>query len=281
MDDEVAGVFAEIDHSSAAHEPVNQEDVSTEAKAEGSETTEEKTKTEKEVDPKATAQSDEGQSQTTEESTQTNEPSKTESGTEGEQTSEDKTPESKTEQDFSDWQKTLPPPPAEYQGKKPEFNDEGQITNMNPQEYLDYTIAMAQQATRKETYTNFVESQALNVAEQIIPDIKSNPNVRRMVENTRIASILSGNPIDTVQAALQVRDLLGIAPERIQAAKSEGANSTKASIEVQKNAALETGSTQKKSDEGAKITQLQKRVQKGDDTAFAELLGVWEEKGLL
>jgi hypothetical protein len=281
--DEIAGVFDVIDTTSAAHNPVEHTEVSDTAKAEGSDSTAEteETKTESkdekqktEPEAKETGTTDEGETQQTQTDDKTVEPSKTE-------TSETKT-ETENTQDFSKWQETLPPPPAEYAGKKPEFNDDGQITNMTPQEYLDYTIGMAQQASRTENYSTFVEGKALDIAEQILPDIKTNQNVRKMVENTRIASLLSGNQMDTVQAALQVRELLGISSEKLQAAKTEGANSTKASIEIQKNAALETGSTQKKTTpQGEKISQLQKRVQKGDDIAFAELLGVWEEKGLL
>lgn len=278
--DEVAGVFDVIDTTNAAHQPVDQAEVSDTAKAEGSESTTEteETKTEKqttEPEAKETGTTDEGETQQTQTNDETVEPSKTE-------TSETKTETENSEQDFTKWQETLPPPPPEYDGKKPEFNEDGQITNMTPQEYLDYTIAMASEATRKENYSTFVEGRALDIAEQILPDIKTNENVRKMVENTRIASLLSGNQMDTVQAALQVRDLLGISTEKLQAAKTEGANSTKASIEIQQNAALETGSAQKKTtSEGEKISQLQKRVQRGDDTAFVELLNVWEEKGLL
>lgn len=281
--DEIAGVFAEIDNTSTAHSPVDQE-VSDGGSAEGAESTETETESKDqkqttEPEAKETGTTEEGETQQTQTEDKTVEPSKTETS---ETSQEDKTKTEKpTEQDFSKWKEVLPAPPPEYQGKQPEFNEDGNITNMNAQEYLDYTINVAEHRGDVKNYNNFVEGRALDVAEQIIPDIKTNPNVRKMVENTRIASILSGTPIDTVQAALQVRDLLGISPERLQAAKTEGANSTKASIEIQKNAALETGSTQKTSDESAKITQLQKRVQKGDDTAFAELLGVWEDKGLL
>ena len=33
--------------------------------------------------------------------------------------------------------------------------------------------------------------------------------------------------------------------------------------------------------ETIRVTQLQKRIKRGDDETFAELLGIWEEKGTL
>lgn len=273
--DEVAGVIGEIESASTAHNPVEQEDVS-EAQAEGAE----QTQTQESNNAEETGQSEEGQTQQTEAQDGTTKTQTSESSTE--QTDETSKTENQTEQEFPDWHKELPPPPPEYEGKKPEYNDQGQIVNMNPQEYEEYILGVTKAANAKDNYNLTVETKALDVAERILPDMKSNQAIRQMVESARIASILKGNPIDTVQAALQVRDALGIAPERLQAAKAEGANNAKASITVQKNAALENGSSQAETPKETKakqVTELQKRVARGDDLAFAELLGVLDDEG--
>lgn len=290
--DDVAGLIGEIEAEKTAHAPVDQtKEKISEPKAEGAESTpepEDKTKTESQdqkqkekpsdnkSEEKATGESPKGEPQQTSTPAEgdkkpSEEPSKTET-------------ENKTEADYSDWQKTLPPPPPDYQGKQPEFDQEtGQITNMTPQEYSEYLQEMAKLSYRKEAHTNIVEGRALDIAEQVLPEMRSNQHLRSLVENARIASILSGTPIDSVQAALQVRDALGLSKEKILAAKTEGANNAKASITVQKQAALGTGSSQKPADtsEADKITELQKRIKRGDDEAFVELLGIWEDNGTL
>lgn len=277
--DELAGVFEVIDSNSTAHDPV--EEVSTTAQAEGGESEAAATETTA-SEAQATGTTDEGATQQTE-TTETDVPLKTE--TQASETSqEDKTKtetETQTEQDFSEWKNALPPSPGDYQGKAPDFDENGRVTNMDAQEYLDYTINVAEHRLDVKNYTNLAEARALDVAEQIIPDIKTNPNVRKLVQNTRLASILNGQPIDTVQAALEVRELLGIAPERIQAAKTEGANSAKASVTIQKAAALETGSTSVPDTNADKEIDLVKRVRRGDSNAFTDLLGEWEQRGLI
>lgn len=282
---EVSGVFDVIDTESTAHDPVDQTEVSDNAQAEGGEaedqgsTEEAETKTQDESNSEESGSSEEGQSQSTEGS-ETQDKTKTQSAGSEEQT--DETSQDNTDAEVQDWTKELPPPPKEYDGKTPEVDPEtGQITNMTPQEYVEYITEQAKVATRQENYNTFVENRALDVAEKIIPDIKSNPAVRQLVENTRISSILKGDPIDTVTAALQVRDALGLAPERIEAAKAEGAHNAKVNIVESKNAALETGSTQKSDNQVDEVGELQKRIKRGDDQAFVELLNVWEKDGKL
>lgn len=277
--DELAGVFDVIDTERTAHDPVNPE--VSEPQAEGGQTQDEgeqKQKTDETEDKDTGEAKSEPQQTKTDESTETKKETSEESKDSKDETSKTET---KSAEDFSNWRDTLPPPPAEFQGKTPEFNEEGAIVNMTPQEYSDYLAANAAHSYRKEAYTNNVEVRAFQVAEEIIPEIKDNPAIRQLIQNTRIASHLSGQPIDTVQAALQVRDALGLAPERLQAAKAEGAQNAKASITVQKNAALESGSSRVKSDDGDKIVKLQRRVRSGDDAAFVEILDIWQDKGII
>jgi len=289
-DVDLSGVFDTIEAESTAHDPVDQNEVSDAAVAEGGEAedqgeaTEQKQTEDKkdESQTEETGQTEEGQTQTTEgaEDSKTN----TESESSEEQTDETSKTENKTDADYTDWKKQLPPPPPDYEGKKPEFNDEGQIVNMTPQEYLDYVKAEAVVANRKDSYANLVENRAFDIAEQILPDIKTNTAVRQLVENTRTASILRGQEIDTVQAAIAVRDALGLSSQKIEQAKqegfTEGDQNAKVKIEESKNAALETGSSQRRSDNKPdKTAELQKRIARGDDNAFAELIGDWMEQG--
>jgi hypothetical protein len=264
---EVADIIGVIESEQSAHNPVAQEEIA-DAKAEGAESTpepEEKQKEEGSPEPK-TKTEDDGQQET-------GKPDEGKPSTEA--TPPDPDAHSKETKDAApDWKATLPPPPADYAGKEPEVDPAtGQITNMSPQEYQQYVQDKTAANMQKISYNNAIEGRALDVAEAILPEIKTNPTIRKMVENARIASILSGNQIDTVQAAQQVKEALGITTNKILEAKTEGANNAKASIEVQKNAALETGAS-KKGESPDKTKELQKRIARGDDEAFAELLGI-------
>lgn len=272
--DELAGIIGEIEQEKTAHNPVEQEEVSTEAKAEGSESTTEteETKTQntntEDEETQETGTTDEGTTTTDATSTSTDAPSKTETQTE-------------VADDF-DFEATLPPPPQGYTGKVPEIDPEtGQITNMNPVEYATYMRESTKAEMKLEGYNNFIEHAALDAAEKILPDLKTNPAVRTLVENARVASIYNGQMINTFEAAKLVRSALGLAPAKIAEAKAQGAQNAKVSIEVQKNASLETSSSSKGNPTADKITTLQKRVQRGDDEAFVELLGLWENNGQL
>jgi hypothetical protein len=271
--DDVAGVFDAIDTEAIAHEPVQQE-VSENAAPEGGETEESttaveetntQTQTSGEAETQETGTSEEGQAQQEATTTETSEPLKT---------------ETQTPAVDDNWKAGLPPPPAPYQGPQPEIDPEtGQITNMSPAEYATYMRETTKAELRQEGYLQYVENAALDAAEKILPEIKTNPAVRTMVENARVASIINGQQIDAFEAAKQVREALGIGPQQIAQAKAEATQNAKASITVQKAAALETGSSQKGNAEGDKVTDLQKRIRRGDDEAFVELLNIWETDG--
>lgn len=207
------------------------------------------------------------------EETQTEQP-KTDEVEETTETSETTETEehSKTEtEEAPDWKNTLPPAPKPYDGPTPEIDPEtGEVTNMTPQQYEDYLIGKAQAKMRAEMYENYVENTALEQAEQILPELKTNPVVRQMVENIRVASVINGQQIDSVEAAKQVKELLG-------GARTEGANNAKTSIEVQKQASLDTGKSQVS--EPSNEDKLFKRLQKGDNDAFVEIMDMWESEG--
>lgn len=263
---EASGIFDAIDIEVTAHDPI--EEVNTEPVAEGSEASsssdeiQEVTKTE-EAPAEGEATSVEGQANTDTEKTESQEHLQNEESTEAE---------------VENWEATLPPAPLPYQGPVPEVDPEtGQISNMGPEEYAQYTRETLKAELRQEAYQSTYENAALNAAEKILPEIKTNQFVRQMVENARIASVLNGQQISSVEAAKQVREALGIAPEKLTQAKNEGAQNAKVSIEVQKSAALGSSSSQVPSEDPT--NDLVKRIQRGDDDAFTSLLSMWEDEG--
>lgn len=265
MDTDLGEIFENIeieaDHSTqpttATQSEDNDEPVQTEPVAEGADSPEEVEGTDTQDKTKI----------------ETNEPSK------GTEEADAEGTETKTETEI-DWKSTLPPAPQPYAGKVPEINEDGEITNMTHEEYQQYSKEIIKAELRLEGYGEYVENVALDAAEKILPEIKTNPLIRTLVQNIRVASVINGDPIDSYEAAKQVREALGIAPEKLSEAKAEGVANTKASITIQKNAALETGSGQT-APEKDKVNDLQKRISRGDDDAFAELLDIWDETGKL
>lgn len=194
-----------------------------------------------------------------------------------EQNTETETKEAET---TPDWKPNLPAPP-QFNLPAPEINDEGYVTNMTPEQYQNYIVEKTKFEMRAEAYNERVETQALDAAEKILPEIKTNPAVRQMVENARVASILNGRQINSYEAAKTVKEALGISPTKLAEAKAEGAQNAKVSITTQKNAAVETtGSTKKKVD-NTKNTQLTKRLKAGEESAFVELMDQWDKDGKL
>jgi hypothetical protein len=194
-------------------------------------------------------------------------------------------PETKAEtQVDEDWKKTLPPPPPEYNGPTPEYDAEGFITNMSPQQYDEYLIGKAESRSNQRNYQSIVENRALDVAEQILPEIKTNPTVRQLVENQRIAQVVNGQEGDVVSAAKAIKELLGVSQQQLAEAtakaKAEGATNAKTQIIIQKNAAVETPTVQKKTTP-SKADKLGRRLKQGDDDAFAELFDMWDKDGKL
>ncbi|MCB1711290.1 MAG: hypothetical protein KDH96_02055 [Candidatus Riesia sp.] len=285
MDEENAGIFDAIaedgDHS-LIQEPATEETGT-------NENTEQKdgegqAQTESVAEEANTSTSDD------EKQTETEKPNDT-TGAEGQKTKTDTTEDkdknesadsapSNIEKLVEDWKAAVPPAPKPYEGPVPEMDENGQVTNMTAAEYSDYIIARATANMRAENHMQTVEQRALDYAEQILPEIKSNPAIRQMVEDARVASIINGKQIDSVEAAVRVREALGIGTQQLASAKAEGARNAKHSIEIQKNAVLDSSSTQK-----APVTdgkdELVKRINSGDNDAMAELLGSWIEEGII
>jgi hypothetical protein len=205
------------------------------------------------------------------------EPLKEEIKTETDTQTETET-ETKTETEV-DWKQNLPPAPQPYNGPAPQIDPEtGNITNMSPEQYEEYILQKAEARAAERAYSSLVENKALEAAEAILPELKTNVAVRRLVENARVASIINGEQIDSYEAAKLVKEALGISPEKIDEARAQGAQNAKVSITTSKAAAVETGASAPKASP-TKIDKLDKRLKSGDDEAFAELLDIWSEEG--
>lgn len=287
MPNELEGVLEVMDSEVA---PANSQETKTEAQTEP--------KTEEgvaELEAVTEEESDSGEKPKGETETETDEeseaeaPSKQTAETNSENSEETETnTETKTETENTEEAEPVDnvelsiPPEPQFNFKQPEFNEDGEITNMTPEEYYTkYLPEKAKYDIRLELWADRVENTALDAAEKILPEIKTNPAIRQQVENTRIASILSGKQINSYEAAKQVKEALGLSSSKLAQAKAEGAHNAKVSITKQKSAAVETKGTTTAKRDNPKADNLAKRLKAGDDEAFAELFEQWDEDGIL
>lgn len=268
--DEVSGLFDVVDSEASAHDPVTEP--AKEPVAEGGDApeAEQKTKTEE------TKTEEVAEEQVPEVPESAQGQGELQQPTEAAEPSQE---ELKEEAPSDDWRINLPPPPPEYQGPEPEVDESGQITNMTPRQYEDYLIGKAEARATRKMYDATVESASFEAAEKVLPELKTNPVIRKLVENARVASVVDGQPVDTVAAALQVKEALGIAPQQIAQARAEGERNARVSIEEQSRASIETGDTQPEPEDVG--GGLIKRAQAGDDEAIGDLIGLWEKEGRL
>ena len=164
------------------------------------------------------------------------------------------------------WKQDLPTPPPEFTLTPPKPDEFGQI---DPQDYTTYVTEKAKAEIRQESYNQLVVTRSFEEAEKVLPELKSNPVIQGLVRQTYLSQVYSGEAPDVVGIARDIKSLLG-------GAKSEGVQSAKTSITIQKNAAVETkGATQKKASP-SKADNLAKRLAKNDTSAFEELMGDWQ-----
>lgn len=290
MDEEsLAGVLDVVDteepalHSKEAPKPVKTE---TETSKKETETkTQTKTENKKELGPDE-AEPDDAENLDTQDFSRTPaDETETEEEAEKEPTEPSKNKTEKTDTKTPD-DELAPKFDAEptFNLKTPEYDKDGYITNMTPQEYENYVIQRAQFNMRHEAWVTGNEGKALDAAENILPEIKTSPAVRQMVENARVASILNGQQINSYEAAKLVKEALGLSnvDQKVAAAKAEGKaegeRNAKVSITIQKAAAVETPSPKKRTTD-PKQAALTKRLKAGDTSAFEDLLTEWDKEG--
>lgn len=276
-DDEVAGIIDVIETEGSAHDPVT-EPVSTEAVAEGAESTT-ATQTEGE-DPQEPAPAQDGEKQVT------GDPAENKDTKEPSQSSEEQKTETPIDDsviaEASKYVELLPPEPQPYDGPQPQVDPEtGQIVNMTPEQYATYMRETTKAEMRHDLWVQQSENASLEAAEKILPEIRTNPAIRQLVENARLASVLSYQPVSAFEAAKTVREALGISPEALSTARAEGKQSAKTSIEIQKVAAPISSAATTNTGSDDEVSTLQKRIKRGDDEAVAQLLDIWDEKGTL
>lgn len=216
---------------------------------------------------------DERETETEEEAESEEAPSKTETETEPvEPVAEpEKETEPAAQEDNNAWVQTLPPAPMEFGLPEPEFDEEGNVTNMTGQEFLNYTIQKASHQAQVTNWNSTVMNRALDEAEKILPEIKTNPTVRQLVQNQVVANTINGQSYTAVDAARDVKALIG-------EAKSTGAQNQRTSIRIQKNSAVESPTNQKKT-APSKIDKLAKRLKANDPAAFEDVFSLWQEEG--
>lgn len=187
-------------------------------------------------------------------------------------TSTDETSQTNTEtQDADDWKADLPPDPGEFTLQPPKPDELGQI---DPKEYGDYIRAQIRYENKVEEYNAKLITKTFDTVEKILPEIKDDPALQAAIRNTYYGTL---NADETVNVAKSLRASL----DKVASTnKSAGIQSAKTSIQIQKNAAVETkGAAQKKSPDTTKSDNLTKRLQKNDTSAFEELMGGWLEEG--
>lgn len=267
------------EHVAPQPKPAKTEKVETKVETPSESNTETKTKTETKTEVEPSEDDDEVIPDEQDFSRQSDETKsdKEETTTEPSKTETDKPVEAEP---VEDWKPSLPVPP-QFNLAEPETDENGYITNMTPQEYQTYVVERAKHEMRVEGYNQTFENQALDAAEKILPELKSSPAIRTMVENARVASILTGQQINSFEAAKIVKEALGLTSTKIAEAKAAGAQNTKASITIQKNAAVETTGTTKVKPSNPKNDNLTKRLKQGEDSAFAELFDDWDKSGKL
>lgn len=168
-----------------------------------------------------------------------------------------------------DWNQFLPEPLAPAPAPQPDEN--GQVPMDQFERHL---IDKAKAELRgEEALRNGVLNQ-VTTAEEILPEMKTNPQVALLVRNQALAAAMSGEQPDIIRAAQAVKDIMGEA--RVQAT-----NNAQASITIQKNAALESGASTRPAQGDNRGAEIADRINAGDDDAVVELLDIWSEQGVV
>lgn len=212
----------------------------------------------------------------TESETNTDTETETKTNTSEEEATDTQAETDSTEDSTIDWAKGLPQAPAELDLPKPEFDEEGSLTNMTGQQFLDYTTAYSAYQNRVDNYNNAVLTKAMETAETILPEIKTDDQINALFQNQVVAITGSGEGSGQaiVEAALALKKLTGNAEQK-------GARNAKTHIEIQKNATVDTPSNKSQNTKPDKEAAIAKRLRTGDKSAQDDLFSLWLEEGKL
>jgi len=198
-------------------------------------------------------------SQTEAEESETTEPSKTDTQTEAEKPSD------------YDWLAELPQAPDKVDIQPPQPDEYGQI---DPVAYGDYLEKRLDQKNQIDNYNKTVLTKAFEAIEKILPEVKGDKSLQTAIRSVFLAN---RNPVEIVDLARSFRSAFDA---NRQTGKTEGIKNAKTSIEIQKNAAVETKSpTKKATPTTSKDQTLDRRLAKNDTSAFEELMNDWQANG--
>jgi hypothetical protein len=167
-----------------------------------------------------------------------------------------------------DWQQFIPK--AETEVQMPQPREDG---TLDPQEYENYILAKAEARLEAKNAIQTAMQRSLEKAEEILPEMKTDPKIAALVQKTATAQAVTSGQVDFIAAANELKEVLGLT-------KTQAENNVRTSVEIQKNAALETGSATKAS-EPSKGQVIADRINAGDEDAFIELIDMWQEEGVL
>lgn len=166
-----------------------------------------------------------------------------------------------------DWSQFLAPPEKPIEAPQP--LEDGTI---DPEQYKDYVVAEAKRQLREETRLSDGITQSAIQAEQILPEMKTDKTVASLVQSMAVTQVVAGQPVNLAAAAQQVRTIL-------DQAKAAATSNAQASVTIQKNAAIETGSSQPAPDTSG--ADLAARINANEPEAFVELLEQWQKDGVV
>lgn len=177
--------------------------------------------------------------------------------------------ETKPEVDI-DWKAGLPEDPGDFTLEPPKPDEYGQI---DPSEYGEFIKAQFRHEMRMEEYNARVITATFDTVEKILPEIKEDAAIQAAIRNTYYGTLSAD---ETVNLAKSLRASL----DKVASTnKAVGAQNAKTSITIQKSASVESRGAAKTPSTTTKSDNLSKRLSKGDDSAFEELMGNWLEEG--
>lgn len=176
--------------------------------------------------------------------------------------------ETKIEIPAFDWGAFLPD--TTKVAAEPTPDEEGRI---DPDQYKRHIIDSAKAELRAEQAFGEQITAQLSEAENILPEMKTNPALAGLVQSSAAAAALEGKPIDLIGAARTLSDILS-------AREAAGNANATVSIETQSAASIGGGSTTTAPDM-TRGKALEARINAGDNDAVVELLDIWMQEGVV
>ncbi len=149
--------------------------------------------------------------------------------------------------------------------------------NVDRDEWSAYLVAKAKEEAkaelRAEDAIRTSVNRGLDQAEQILPEMKTNPKIAALVRDSAYARLIDGQDPDFTEAAKTIKELMG-------GVRAEATNNANVSVQTQQVAAVENGSSTQPTgpDTGRDLAD---RINNNDQDAFVELIDEWQKQGVL